>query len=51
VTFDTGYTLDAGDRVHLRYEGANNPDAAGEYDVSVRINDAGWTEGTLTIED
>lgn len=51
VTFDTGYELDAGDRVHLRYEGANNPDAAGEYDVSVRINDAGWTEGTLTIED
>ena len=50
VTFDTGYELDAGDRVHLRYEKANNPDATGEYDVSVRINDAAWTDGTLAIE-
>lgn len=51
VTFDTGYELQDGDRVHLRYEGANNPDAAGEYDVRVRINDAGWTDGTLVIDD
>ena len=50
VTLDTGYELQEGDRIHLRYEGANNPDAAGEYDVRVRINDAGWTEGTLSID-
>ena len=50
VTFDTGYELQDGDRVHLRYDGASNPDAPGEYDVSVRINDAEWTDGTLTIE-
>ena len=51
VTFDTGYELQDGDRVHLRYEGANNPDTAGEYDVSVRLNGAAWTDGTLTIEE
>lgn len=50
VSLDTGYELQAGDRLHLRYEGADNPDSAGEYDVSVRINDAEWTEGTLAIE-
>ena len=50
VSLDTGYELQAGDRLHLRYEGVDNPDSAGEYDVSVRINDAEWTEGTLAIE-
>ncbi len=50
VTFDTGYELDEGDRLHLRYDEADNPDSAGEYDLSVRINDAGWTDGTLAIE-
>lgn len=49
VTVDTSYELQAGDRLHLRYEGANNPDAAGEYDVRVRINDAGWTAGTFAV--
>lgn len=50
VTLDTGYTLSEGDRVTLRYEGADNPDSAGEYNVTVRLNDPEQTnEGTLVV--
>lgn len=50
VTFETGTTLDTGDRVVLRYEGANNPDSAGEYDVSVTLNEEQTLEGSLVVE-
>lgn len=50
VTFDTGYTLSAGDRVTLRYDGADNPESAGEYNVTVTLNDPDQTEdGTLVV--
>lgn len=49
VTFDIGYTFDEGDRVKIRYEGVNNPDAAGDYAVSVTLNGAQTEDGTLTI--
>lgn len=49
VTLDTGYTLSDGDRVKIRYGGADNPDAAGEYDVSVTINGAQSESGTLRV--
>ncbi|WP_311171220.1 type IV pilin N-terminal domain-containing protein [Halobellus ordinarius] len=50
VTFETGYELRADDRVHLRYGAAENPDSAGEYDVSARVNDAAWVTGRLVID-
>lgn len=50
ITFDTGYTLADGDRVKVRFEGANNPDDDGDYAVSVTLNGAQTTDGTLTIE-
>ncbi len=49
VTFDAGYTLSTDDR-QIRYEGADNPDSAGEYDVSVTLNDGQTTDGTLSVE-
>lgn len=51
VSLDTEYELTDGDRVQLRYEEADNPDSAGEYNVSVRLNDAEWTDGKLVIQD
>lgn len=50
ITFDTAYTLSTDDRVQVRYEGAENPDNAGEYDVSVELNGVQTEDGTLVIE-
>lgn len=50
ISFDTGFTLSEGDRVTVRYEGADNPDDAGEYDVTVTLNDVQTETGTLVVE-
>lgn len=49
VAFDTEYALAADDRVKIRYEGATNPDTAGDYDVSATLNGGQTTEGVLTV--
>lgn len=49
VTFDTATTLSAGERVTVRYDEAVNPDAAGEYAVSVTLNGDQTETGTLVV--
>lgn len=50
LTLDTSYTLSEGDRLTVRYEGGDNPDSAGEYNVTVTLNDPAQTEeGTLVV--
>lgn len=50
LTLDTDYTLSEGDRLTVRYEGGDNPDSVGEYNVSVTLNDPAQTEeGTLVV--
>lgn len=50
LTFDVDYTLAEGDRVQIRYGGADNPDSAGEYDVSVTLNSDQTVDGKLVVE-
>lgn len=49
VTLDTGYTLEAGDTVVVRYPAVDNPDEAGEYDVEVGLNGQQRANSTVTI--
>lgn len=49
VAFDTGYELSSGDRVRIRYEDAENPDAAGEYDVTVTLNGVQSVDGVFVV--
>ena len=50
VTLDSGYTLEEGDVVVVRYPAVNNPGESGEYDVTVHLNDAQEAVDTVTIE-
>jgi hypothetical protein len=51
VTLDSGYTLEEGDAVVVRYPGVTNPDDPGEYPVAVRLNgDQQRATGNVTIE-
>lgn len=50
VTLDTGYTLQQGDVVMLRYPSVDNPSEPGEYEIDIRLNDQQTTTGTVVIE-
>lgn len=51
VTLDSGYTLESGDVVVVRYPAVSNPDEPGEYPVAVRLNgDQQRATGNVTIE-
>ena len=49
ITLDTGYTLEEGDTVVLRYPEVTNPDRTGDYDVEVRVNGQSAATATVTI--
>lgn len=51
LTLDTGYTLEEGDVVVVRYPSVDNPSKPGDYDVRVTLNDGQNATGTLTIEE
>lgn len=50
VTLDTDYTLESGDVVVVTYPAVENPSAAGEYEVEVRLNERQSATGNVTIE-
>jgi hypothetical protein len=50
VTLDTGYTLEEGDAVVVRYPATDNPSESGEYEIEVRLNDQQTETVTMTIE-
>jgi len=50
VTLDTGYTLQEGDVIVLRYPAVDNPSEPGEYEVELRLNGDAATTATVTIE-
>ncbi|WP_430503856.1 archaellin/type IV pilin N-terminal domain-containing protein [Haloparvum sp. PAK95] len=49
ITKTTEYTLSEGDRVVLRVDSADNPDSAGEYNVTVTLNSDQTEDGTLVV--
>jgi hypothetical protein len=48
INLDTDYELSAGDVVMLDYPAIDNPDEAGEYEVTVALNEG--PEQTVTVE-
>ncbi|WP_226021839.1 hypothetical protein [Halomicrobium salinisoli] len=51
VTLDTDYTLQSGDIVTVAYPAVDHPDEAGEYTVSVRLNDRQTSNQTVVVGD